>query len=141
MQRDARSAILLTGQTIAHNILDEVTGTFTRVELKIPCWKDEHMPLGALAVLLLCVFVIGYPAITYWQMRSSTAFLGIVMHRGGAFLYCDLETEKRYIVQTTGHSERRMSRWSHFVSDYTAEHFWFRHITFMLVVLPISTML
>ena len=73
-QCDAGSAILLRGQTIAHNILDEVTGNFTRVELKIPCWKDEHMPLGALAVLLLCVFVIGYPAITYWQMRSSTAF-------------------------------------------------------------------
>ena len=68
-QCEAGSTALLRGPTVAYTTLDEVSGNFTRVDLKMPCWQDEHMPLGMFAALVLCLFVIGYPAATYWQMR------------------------------------------------------------------------
>ena len=73
-QCDAGSAMLIRGPTVARNTWDDLAGNFTRVELKMPCWQGEHAPLGALAALVLCVFVIGYPAVTYWRMRYSAAF-------------------------------------------------------------------
>ena len=70
---------------------------------------DEHIPLGTLAVVVLCTFVIGYPAVTFWRMR--------------------------HITKANHHSERTLLRWSHFTHDYTARRFWFRHVTFALVAL------
>ena len=40
----------------------------TKVEAKLPCWQGEHAAIGALAVVVLCVFVVGYPVISYWRM-------------------------------------------------------------------------
>ena len=45
-----------------------------RAELKMSCWQGEHKLLGALASLVLCAVVVGYPAVTYWRMRCSAAF-------------------------------------------------------------------
>ena len=73
-QCDTGSAMLVGGPTIARKAWDEVAGSFIKVYVKMPCWQGWHVPLGALAALVVCMFVIGYPAATYWRMRCSAEF-------------------------------------------------------------------
>ena len=78
------------------------------------CWDTEHKPVAAMAVFMLLVYILGYPIASFVGMRS--------------------------VYKEIGKSTERMQRWSHFISDYLPDRFWFRHVTWMLVLLMVITL-
>jgi hypothetical protein len=78
---------------VHHALLRSSTGR----ALRCRCWQGEHVGLGAVAVAVLVLYVVGYPLVTLIHVRS--------------------------IVPKLDKSIRRRQRWHHFVlADYKASH-------------------
>ena len=69
-----------------------VGSQLVKTEVLMPCWEGEHLPVGVIAIAVLCLYIVGYPIGSYLRLRT---------------IYDDLKCNKD-----------RQITWGDFVRDY-----------------------
>ena len=144
---------LVNGPVVKKIEMDAKTHSVTEIMQPIRCWEGEHLPVGVLAVVVLCTYVIGYPIATYrrlWHIRNdllkpdSAVLQQGQSHIGkddGAFLsrgdgYSKQQDSNHDNDDGDHHKLRRQRRliWTHFVKDFEPDKFYVVQLTWLLVL-------